>query len=259
MKWLHSLQDCQADQAACAETVAATPAGTTLQVPQERAQAEQMLRVFSTSTEYVAHCKVSPGGTSKSVCGLSTCNVPTPAGRDACPASHRPITPAAARVLTAPAWLCPVFCHHLVLSRAGGSPALPHALSHTTCHHFCRCCPLPVHLLQAILDSSSSPYAQLLASSSLIKVVTEHSMSTQVKLEMRTYFLNYLDRQDKSAACVASSAAVRQASDTKHPQQQQQQLLPSRRSIHVFKGAERACAAWLTVRDGRLSLLQAIR
>ncbi|KAL4457497.1 hypothetical protein ABPG75_012362 [Micractinium tetrahymenae] len=72
------------------------------QVPQERAQAEQMLRVFSTSTEYVAHCK-------------------------------------------------------------------------------------------AILDSSSSPYAQLLASSSLIKIVTEHSMSTQVKLEMRTYFLNYLD------------------------------------------------------------------
>lgn len=29
-----------------------------LQVPAERAQAEQMLRVFGTSTEYVAHCKV---------------------------------------------------------------------------------------------------------------------------------------------------------------------------------------------------------
>ncbi len=28
------------------------------QVPQERAQAEQMLRVFATSTEYVPHCKV---------------------------------------------------------------------------------------------------------------------------------------------------------------------------------------------------------
>jgi hypothetical protein len=61
------------------------------QVPQERAQAEQMLRVFATSTEYVPHCK-------------------------------------------------------------------------------------------AILDSSSSPYAQLLATSSLIKIVTEHSMATQVRL-----------------------------------------------------------------------------
>ena len=30
-----------------------------LQVPQERAEAEQMLRVFGTSTEYVSHCKVS--------------------------------------------------------------------------------------------------------------------------------------------------------------------------------------------------------
>ena len=30
--------------------------------------------------------------------------------------------------------------------------------------------------LQFILDSSQSPYAQLLASSSLIKVVTEHSL-----------------------------------------------------------------------------------
>ena len=29
-----------------------------VQVPQERAQAEQMLRVFGTSTEYVVHCKV---------------------------------------------------------------------------------------------------------------------------------------------------------------------------------------------------------
>ena len=33
-------------------------ASTAPQVPQERAQAEQMLRVFGTSTEYVTHCKV---------------------------------------------------------------------------------------------------------------------------------------------------------------------------------------------------------
>lgn len=72
------------------------------QNPQERAQAEQMLKVFGLSTEYVPHCK-------------------------------------------------------------------------------------------AILDNSSSPYAQLLASSSLVKVATEHSLTTQVKLEMRQYFLQYLD------------------------------------------------------------------
>jgi len=36
------------------------------------------------------------------------------------------------------------------------------------------------YAMQAILDSSSSPYAQLLATSSLIKIVTEHSMATQV-------------------------------------------------------------------------------
>lgn len=72
------------------------------QNPQERAQAEQLLRVFGTSTEYAAHCK-------------------------------------------------------------------------------------------AILDNSSSPYAQLLASSSLIKIVTEHSLAPQVKVEMRSYFLSYLD------------------------------------------------------------------
>lgn len=48
--------------------------------------------------------------------------------------------------------------------------------------------------MQTILDNSSSPYAQVLASSSLIKIVTEHSLSTPVKLEMRSYFLTYLDR-----------------------------------------------------------------
>ena len=49
-------------------------------------------------------------------------------------------------------------------------------------------------LVQTILDNSPSPYAQLLAASSLIKIVSEHSLGPQVKLEMRSYFLNYLDR-----------------------------------------------------------------
>lgn len=52
-----------------------------------------------------------------------------------------------------------------------------------SCGHCAFSNPIRPHIraLQAILDSSSSPYAQLLASSSLIKIVTEHSMSTQVR------------------------------------------------------------------------------
>lgn len=56
------------------------------------------------------------------------------------------------------------------------------------------CRPSRLPWVQTILDNSSSAYAQVLASSSLIKIVTEHSLGTQVKLEMRSYFLNYLDR-----------------------------------------------------------------
>ena len=72
------------------------------------------------------------------------------------------------------------------------------------------------------MDNSQSPYAQLLASSSLLKVITDHTLryepphgpllphlgmphfdiflshailcSVPVKLEMRNYFMAYLDR-----------------------------------------------------------------
>eukprot|EP00879_Flechtneria_rotunda_P016978 GHRR01017774.1.p1 GENE.GHRR01017774.1~~GHRR01017774.1.p1 ORF type:complete len:231 (+),score=40.98 GHRR01017774.1:220-912(+) len=74
----------------------------TAQTPQERTQAEQALRPFGQSTDYVAHCK-------------------------------------------------------------------------------------------AILDTSRSPYAQLLASSSLMKLVTDHVLSPQIRVEMKKYFLQYLD------------------------------------------------------------------
>ena len=47
-------------------------------------------------------------------------------------------------------------------------------------------------LMQTILDNSSSPYAQLFASSSLIKVVTDHTLAISVRLEMRSYFIEYL-------------------------------------------------------------------
>ncbi|WIA44165.1 hypothetical protein OEZ86_010498 [Tetradesmus obliquus] len=74
----------------------------TAQTPDHRTQAEQMLRPFSQSTEYIAHCK-------------------------------------------------------------------------------------------AILDNSRSPYAQLLASSSLLRLVTEHALSAQIRIEMKKYFMQYLD------------------------------------------------------------------
>lgn len=51
---------------------------------------------------------------------------------------------------------------------------------------------------QAILDNSASPYAQLLASSSLIKIVTEHVLTIPVRLDMKAYFLTYLSSKGPS-------------------------------------------------------------
>ncbi|KAG2485018.1 hypothetical protein HYH03_016221 [Edaphochlamys debaryana] len=50
-----------------------------------------------------------------------------------------------------------------------------------------------VPALKAILDNSRSPYAQLLASSSLTKLLSEHSLSPTVRADMKNYFLQYLD------------------------------------------------------------------
>mmetsp|Transcript_8801 Transcript_8801/g.18815 ORF Transcript_8801/g.18815 Transcript_8801/m.18815 type:complete len:1064 (-) Transcript_8801:979-4170(-) len=47
--------------------------------------------------------------------------------------------------------------------------------------------------LKAILDNSSSPYAQHMASTALLKIATENSLSPAVRAEMKNYFLNYLD------------------------------------------------------------------
>ncbi|KDD73242.1 hypothetical protein H632_c2390p0, partial [Helicosporidium sp. ATCC 50920] len=46
---------------------------------------------------------------------------------------------------------------------------------------------------KSILDNSSSPYAQLLATSSLLRLVTEQALSVQTRLEMRQYFLGWLE------------------------------------------------------------------
>lgn len=44
---------------------------------------------------------------------------------------------------------------------------------------------------QYILDNALTPYALMLASSSLLKQVTEHSLSLQLRLDIRKYYLAY--------------------------------------------------------------------
>lgn len=45
---------------------------------------------------------------------------------------------------------------------------------------------------QYILDNASTPYALMLASSSLLKQVTEQRLSLQTRLDIRNYLINYL-------------------------------------------------------------------
>jgi len=61
---------------------------------------------------------------------------------------------------------------------------------------------------QQILDESQSPYAQLLASSSLVKLVTDNALSAQLRLDIRTYVLNYLANKGPSLAPFVKTALV---------------------------------------------------
>ncbi|KAK2997230.1 hypothetical protein RJ639_026443 [Escallonia herrerae] len=45
---------------------------------------------------------------------------------------------------------------------------------------------------QYILDNAATPYALMLASSSLLKQVTEQRLSLQLRLDIRNYLINYL-------------------------------------------------------------------
>lgn len=45
---------------------------------------------------------------------------------------------------------------------------------------------------QYILDNALTPYALMLASSSLLKQVMEHSLSLKLRLDIRNYVINYL-------------------------------------------------------------------
>ncbi|CAI5527637.1 unnamed protein product [Closterium sp. Naga37s-1] len=46
--------------------------------------------------------------------------------------------------------------------------------------------------MEYILDNSSSPYAQVLASSSLVKQVTDHTLPVQLRLDIRNYVVSFL-------------------------------------------------------------------
>ncbi|CAI9102605.1 OLC1v1000900C2 [Oldenlandia corymbosa var. corymbosa] len=48
---------------------------------------------------------------------------------------------------------------------------------------------------QYILDNALTPYALMLASSSLLKQVTEHSLSLQLRLDIRNYLVSYLAKR----------------------------------------------------------------
>uniref|UniRef100_A0A5B7AV32 Putative exportin-7 isoform X3 n=1 Tax=Davidia involucrata TaxID=16924 RepID=A0A5B7AV32_DAVIN len=48
---------------------------------------------------------------------------------------------------------------------------------------------------QYILDNALTPYALMLASSSLLKQVTEHSLSLQLRIDIRNYLINYLAKR----------------------------------------------------------------
>lgn len=115
-----------------------------LQNPGERAQAEQALKVFGLSTEYVSHCKVT---------------APLSAAARAWPALRGRAPPAPAASNSLPLAL----------------PAARELSLHT--HSTAGLCVMLYACVQTILDVSTSPYAQLLASSSLIKVVTEHTLA----------------------------------------------------------------------------------
>mmetsp|Transcript_26690 Transcript_26690/g.50766 ORF Transcript_26690/g.50766 Transcript_26690/m.50766 type:complete len:1056 (-) Transcript_26690:229-3396(-) len=61
---------------------------------------------------------------------------------------------------------------------------------------------------QFILDNSNHPYAQLLASSSLVRQVTENPHSAQLRLDIRNYVLQYLFSRAESLQHFVSTALV---------------------------------------------------
>ncbi|KAJ7517501.1 hypothetical protein O6H91_21G026900 [Diphasiastrum complanatum] len=61
---------------------------------------------------------------------------------------------------------------------------------------------------QLILENSTSPYAQLLASSSLVKQVTERTLSLQLRVDIRNYVLQYLAAKGQGLQAFVTSSLI---------------------------------------------------
>ncbi|KAJ7516733.1 hypothetical protein O6H91_22G068900 [Diphasiastrum complanatum] len=61
---------------------------------------------------------------------------------------------------------------------------------------------------QLILENSTSPYAQLLASSSLLKQVTERTLSLQLRIDIRNYVLGYLATKGQGLQPFVTSSLI---------------------------------------------------
>uniref|UniRef100_A0A2P2M004 Exportin-7 isoform X1 n=3 Tax=Rhizophora mucronata TaxID=61149 RepID=A0A2P2M004_RHIMU len=61
---------------------------------------------------------------------------------------------------------------------------------------------------QYILDNALTPYALMLASSSLLKQVTEHSLSLQLRLDIRNYLINYLATRGPSLQSFVTASLI---------------------------------------------------
>ncbi|KAH6554840.1 hypothetical protein KP509_1Z302800 [Ceratopteris richardii] len=61
---------------------------------------------------------------------------------------------------------------------------------------------------QYILNNTSSPYAQMLASSSLLKQVTNHSLSLQMRLDIRNYIVSYLGTRGRELQSFVSTSLI---------------------------------------------------
>ncbi|GJP36962.1 hypothetical protein CLOM_g1463 [Closterium sp. NIES-68] len=61
---------------------------------------------------------------------------------------------------------------------------------------------------QYILDNSSSPYAQVLASSSLVKQVTDHTLPVQLRLDIRNYIVSFLATKGPKAQSFVTASLV---------------------------------------------------
>ena len=61
---------------------------------------------------------------------------------------------------------------------------------------------------QFILDNSASPYAQLFASSSLVKQVTKHTLAAQLRLDIGNYVVTYLASKGQELQSIVTTSLI---------------------------------------------------